>query len=324
MMMRVAVLACLVAVAISAPSWTSQLTKHLEFSMLSSATRAPTQLAPPPPAEVNLPGEGWVSVENCYCHTCKAHYHYHEHTKMNSSDCLHACQQDNRCKFALHDDNFQLPGDPRGSGPKCWLYDTDHKDNYTNNDNSYRSPTSKSMYTCFHEDQCYSGYKFVEGDEPNWGHVTSGGSVHNVTTSSACGKLCDAQPKCLSYEHYPTREICNLNRVSLPTAESHEDAVYCTRLIDCQSGYRLLHGDEPEWGNVISGGSQQNVANQAACGDLCTANSACKSYEWYTARSVCNLNNVSTPSDPNQHEDAIFCTKEVASPAPSYAQWGGR
>jgi len=77
---------------------------------------------------------------------------------------------------------------------------------------------------------CPPAYTFIVGDEPNWGHTIAGGSLQNIGSSVECADECDNREKCLSYEFYITRKVCNLNIVAKPSVpRAHEDSIYCSK-----------------------------------------------------------------------------------------------
>ena len=63
---------------------------------------------------------------------------------------------------------------------------------------------------------CGSGYIKTNGDTPGWGRVGGRGGGERVSTCPACGKLCDGQSACKSFECSPKDLRCNLNHGRSP------------------------------------------------------------------------------------------------------------
>ena len=63
------------------------------------------------------------------------------------------------------------------------------------------------------------------GDTPGWGQL--GGRLSSATMQE-CTKLCTEKQGCCSVEYSPTRNLCNLNSDCEPSAEPHEDFIFCS------------------------------------------------------------------------------------------------
>ena len=74
---------------------------------------------------------------------------------------------------------------------------------------------------------CPSGYEKRDGDIPGWG--TDIGSRLSLTREG-CANRCNAQARCLSFEHSNTEKLCNLNKIAEPTKSvNHRDYAFCTK-----------------------------------------------------------------------------------------------
>merc|ERR1711939_542288 len=122
-MMRVVLLAAVVAVAISAPTWTQQLGEqvkdHVNLQQLSTTVS---------------------TVPNCHCTNCKNHFMDHQHSVLNSTQCRDKCEATSGCQMALFDAQFKI--DEREAIPKCWLY------NFRGSVNQW-GVSGRAQYTCY-------------------------------------------------------------------------------------------------------------------------------------------------------------------------------
>ena len=53
------------------------------------------------------------------------------------------------------------------------------------------------------------------------------GSDTNIADTNECGKLCEDNPICRSYEYSNTVRKCNLNAVAAPSEGIYKDYAFC-------------------------------------------------------------------------------------------------
>jgi len=129
-----------------------------------------------------------------------------------------------------------------------------------------------------------------------------------------CQSLCDTTTGCNAIvTNGKSGGSCYLKTKQGTVSATSDGTVSCLRST-CASGYTIVIGDEPNWGHVMAGGSKKDTSSSGACGSMCDAQDKCLSYEWYPTRQVCNLNIVAQPSDPNRHEDSVYCIKKTTAP----------
>ena len=79
---------------------------------------------------------------------------------------------------------------------------------------------------------------------------------------------------------------------------------------NCRDGFELIPGDIPGWGQFGNAGKFSNIEDTDKCGQLCLANSHCKSYEYSETEKKCNLNRASKPNR-GVYKDYSFCAVKV-------------
>merc|ERR1712022_91351 len=176
-MMRVVLLAALVAVAVSAPTWTQQLGDQVKAKTTQLSTTIST-------------------VPNCHCTNCKDHFMDHEHEVLDGDGCRDKCENTDGCKMSLFDSAFQI--DERAAIPKCWLY------NFTGSVNQW-GVSGKAQYTCYFmpttatNAPTSSSHMTVVGNVGNWQTHSSGNKVPTCTPGSNTAKTySEAEAVCTS------------------------------------------------------------------------------------------------------------------------------
>merc|ERR1711998_301821 len=162
-MMRVVLLAALVAVAVSAPTWTQQLGDQVKAKTTQLSTTIST-------------------VPNCHC----TNFMDHEHEVLDGDGCRDKCENTDGCKMSLFDSAFQI--DERAAIPKCWLY------NFSGSVNQW-GVSGKAQYTCYFMPTTTtvapttiaptsSSHMTVVGNVGNWQTHSSGNKVPTCTPNS--------------------------------------------------------------------------------------------------------------------------------------------
>jgi len=140
MMLRTVIACTLVAVALSSPTWTAQLTSLAKEPQVKQDTAAPETSAP-------------ATTKNCHCDGCHDHYDRTRHIVSNEHLCMLACKRDykapnrfaaqgtpenhRKCLFSLYDSEAR----------KCYLYAKVPK-NYQGITNKVAS-SGKKQFTCW-------------------------------------------------------------------------------------------------------------------------------------------------------------------------------
>merc|ERR1719244_1696468 len=77
------------------------------------------------------------------------------------------------------------------------------------------------------DSECFDGFHLMSGDIPGMGQIDryKNGQTDNV----GCGRLCESNEECCSYEFSPTDKLCNLNKDCKPNAEKHKDYIFCSK-----------------------------------------------------------------------------------------------
>ena len=88
----------------------------------------------------------------------------------------------------------------------------------------YLDSNVKVIILFFKISECKKGFHLVPGDYPGWGQV---GSHTNIADTDECGKLCEDNPSCRSYEYSNTDGKCNLNTVASPSQGIYQDYAFC-------------------------------------------------------------------------------------------------
>ena len=93
--------------------------------------------------------------------------------------------------------------------------------------------------------------------------------------------------------------------------------VVCTKFVSmigpCGSEFEEAVGDIPGWGTVNGRGGAETVTDCSKCADLCSSDTACKSYECSPSEKKCSLNSVANPTS-GAYKDYTFCVKPEGNP----------
>jgi len=98
---------------------------------------------------------------------------------------------------------------------------------------------------------CPTGYTLMKGDIVGWGDIEG---EMSVSSRQECADKCNANSKCLSFEHSNTEKLCNLNDKAKPTVPQHKDYAFCSKIpVDpCSSVKGKLQEAEKKVGNLES------------------------------------------------------------------------
>jgi len=175
---------------------------------------------------------------------------------------------------------------------------------------------------------CASNYDYI------FGRVPGGGSFKRLTRTTDmmnvndCGKKCDEDDGCRSYEYEVTSGYCDLNYQPVPTHNDTEGTFkFCSkkendRAPSCVGDYVRKSGQFGGGGSIATGHgtseAQQNLGAGSVekCAELCDADGGCNSYEYSHIYKRCERNYAADPSTQTTWVDQVFCQKPEARRAP--------
>ena len=189
---------------------------------------------------------------------------------------------------------------------------------------------------------CPDSYFYSAGDIHGPGSVRT---IPSVSSISSCGRLCDNDSACCSFEYSQWTDLCNLNKECLPTASVYQDFDFCVKgdrsyckvltfpvlvllgrlfLLEkqlhgfpirfppsgppaeaCPASYFYNAGDVQGSGSIRSISS---VSTISYCAGYCDTDSTCSSFEYSPREHLCNLNSEVQP-DAAVYRDQDFCVK---------------
>jgi hypothetical protein len=137
--------------------------------------------------------------------------------------------------------------------------------------------------------------KFCDDDYTHFDGQLNGQQYKTVTLSAMkdCAKMCNAEPRCNSYEFSAKYSRCELNHPLEPNHPGYwYDLKFCQkpeelRPENCSEDYEYDVGQFNGGGTVKTVG---NIGSTEECAQLCDDETACKSYEHSVNALQCQLN----------------------------------
>ena len=111
--------------------------------------------------------------------------------------------------------------------PECLVLDLAEvsvKHNVTDSSCPSVSTISPSRMTT--SDGCPEGYTLRHGDVSGYGNAAPRASNKDIMQ---CKNLCDANPRCCSFEWSPTERFCSQNKQCNPSGGHHGDYLFCAK-----------------------------------------------------------------------------------------------
>merc|ERR1719487_2454789 len=155
---------------------------------------------------------------------------------------------------------------------------------------------------------CRPGYTMLSGSNPNVQKIGGRGGGEVVKQCDECAELCATQKLCKSYMCSASRKKCFLHSDMWPVSGAKEDYNFCTKGVQCESGFKALVGRAPQWGTIEKRGGGEPLEKCSDCADLCNKRIDCLSYACSPTTKKCALSRDAKPS-LRPVEDYSFCAK---------------
>jgi hypothetical protein len=216
-------------------------------------------------------------------------------TMMNTADCAKTCDEEEACRSYEYD--LQLGYCDMNYQPAPTHNDTENAFKFCSKKENDRATS------------CKAGYIKKDGQIPGAGQI----SYKNSATADDCVKLCQDDDGCNSYEYSHVHNRCELNYGVAPTSTTRwYDLVHCEKPEDerhpfCAEPYEFKEGQRS--------GSQYATLTKSTmeeCGETCTDDPRCNSYEYSHKYNRCELNNLDTVNTQSLWYDMKFCFKPEA------------